>query len=692
MRLAPFLLLSLAAAGLTGQNSTHSGIHTEDMDTTCKACTDFWRYVNGGWLSKNPIPSDKARYGTFDVLADANRERIRTILEAAAPEASGAPGSDQRRMGDLYASCMDTSAIEARGLAPLQPDFDRIAAIQSTSDLGAVLASFQRTPKPAFAAANGAVVGPFRLTSGQDPKNPTRVIARITERESAGGSGSAIFSLPDREYYFRDDEKSRQTRQEFLDHVTRMLELSGTQPADAERQSAAILKFETALAESVMTIAEKRDPEKTYHLTDLAGLKAMAPNFDWPQLLRDVGLPASTPINVMEPELLKKFNQLLASEPLETWKLWLRWRDLQLAAPYLPKAIADESFHFESTVLSGIQQAPPRWETCANMVDQDLSDALGKAYVEKYFPAEAKRRMSALVENLRAAMREEIEQSAWMQPETKKSAIVKLNALQIQIGYPDRWHDYSKLPIKRGAYLENVRATWTYAGQYEMSKVGKPVSHMDWTMTPPTVNAYSSSPELKVVFPAGILQPPFFDMQADDAANYGAIGAVIGHEMGHQFDDGGSKFDSTGALKNWWTEEDRRKFDQRTGCVVDQFNTLDVGEGQHHNGKQVLGEALGDLGGLTIAYRAYRRSLGGKAGPVLDEFTADQRFFIAFARVWGTQYRAEAARLQLNTNNHPISQYRAMATLQNMPEFHRAFQCQAGDAMVRPAAQQCKLW
>jgi predicted metalloendopeptidase len=326
-------------------------------------------------------------------------------------------------------------------------------------------------------------------------------------------------------------------------------------------------------------------------------------------------------------------------------------------------------------------------------VDRDLSDALGQAWVEKYFPPEAKRRMRMLVENLRTALRDSLEHSDWMQPATRKSAIQKLDALEIQIGYPDRWKDYAPVQIRRNTFFENVRAAWTFGQHYEISKIGKPVDHVDWGMTPPTVNAYSNSAEVKVVFPAGILQPPFFDMQADDAANYGAIGAVIGHEIGHQFDDGGSKFDSTGALKNWWTEDDQKQFQTRTACVVDQFNTLDVGGGLRHNGKQVLGEALGDLGGVTIAYKAYKQSLAGKPEPpVLDGFTADQRFFISFARVWGTQYREEAMRLQLNTNNHPISQFRAIGTLQNMPEFHRAFQCKPGDPMVRPAAQQCKLW
>ena len=691
MRLGSWFLLALAALGLTGQKVPRSGIHPEDMDPTCKPCTDFWRYVNGAWLDKNPIPARSSSWGAFSVLNDANQERERTILDAAAADTNATRGSNQRKMGDLYASCMDTATIDARGISPLQPDFDRIAAIQSRSDLNTVLAGFQRAGRP-FGAFNGVVVGAFRLTSGQDPKNPSRVVARIVERDSAGRSGTSVFSLPDRDYYFKQDPKSREIRDAFIGHAAKLLELSGTPPEAAAKQAKDILAFETSLAESVMTIAEKRDPEKTYHLMNLAETRALAPDFDWSGLLREVGLPESTAINVAEPELLKKFNVLLTSEPLDTWKLWLRWRVLKISAPYLAKPFADEDFHFESTVLAGTQEKLPRWQTCARIVDQNLSDALGQAYVAKYFPPEAKRRMSELVENLRAAMRDEIEHSEWMQPETKKNAVLKLNTLRVQIGYPDRWHDYSALEIRPNTYFENIRAAWMYGQKYEISRIGKPLNRSDWAMTPPTVNAYSNSGQVVVVFPAGILQPPFFDMQADDAANYGGIGTVIGHEIGHQFDDGGSKFDSTGALRNWWTEDDRKKFDARTACVVDQFNTLDVGDGLHHNGKQVLGEALGDLGGIAVAYRAYQRSLGGKTGPVMDGFTADQRFFISFARVWGTKYRPEAMRLQLNTNNHPLSQYRAIATLQNMPEFHRAFQCKTGDPMVRPPAQQCKLW
>ena len=681
----------LTTGVLIAQQAPRSGIHPEDMDPTCKPCADIWRYVNGGWADKNPIPAHEASWGTFNILAQANQERLRTILEAASAGTSAPPGSDTRRMGDLYAGCMDTATIDRRGVAPLKADFDRIDAIKTMVDLGRVLTEFQRTGRP-FGDVNGAVVGAFRLTSGPDPKNPSRVVARIVERDAPGRTGTSVFSLPDREYYFQDDQKSRDIRAAFLQYVARMLELSGTPPPAAASQAKTILDFESKLAGSVMTIAARRDPDKIYHLMTLRDLAALAPRYDWAALMEAVALPRTVSVNVAEPALLEKFNELLASEPIETWKVWLHWRTLKLSAAYLASPIADENFHFERTVLAGVAEPPPRWQACATVVDRNLRDALGRAYVAKYFPVEAKGRMLRLVENLRAAMREELQESDWMQPATKQAAVKKLDSVVVQIGYPDRWQDYASVDVARDRYFENVRNAWIFGDRYELSRIGKPANLLDWTMTAPTVNAYSSQSERKLVFPAGILQPPFFDPQADDAANYGAIGAVIGHEMGHQFDDGGSKYDATGALSNWWTADDRAKFDVRTACVVDQFDNLDVGGGLHHNGRQVLGEALGDLGGLSVAYRAYHRSLGGKEPTVMDGFTGDQRFFIAFARLWGSQYRPEATQLQLNTNNHPLGKFRAIATLQNMPEFARAFRCLPGDAMVRPESQRCKLW
>jgi predicted metalloendopeptidase len=689
MRTRVLVLIAVLALALSAQapSGLKSGIHPEDMDTTCKPCTDFWRFVNGNWIDKNPIPASQSSWGSFNVLSAANRERTRTILDGAAA-GGDAPGSLRRKMGDFYASCLDTAAIDARALTPLKPDFALIDAVHDVKDLGTALIAFQMMARSAGGPGGGggaSVVGLFRLAASQDQKNPDRVIATV--------GANAVFSLPDRDYYFRKDAKSENIRAEFLKHVAKMLELSGTPAVDATASAKAVLALETSLAESALSTAEKRDPDKMYHPTDLAGLAALAPNFDWAALFQQAGIAASSAVNTPEPEFLKKFNKLLTETSINDWKAWMRWRAVHLVAGMLPEAIAAEDFHFERGVLNGVEKQLPRWETCAQVVDRDLGEALGQAYVEKYFPPAAKKRMAELVENLREAMRDKIQQSDWMQPATKRNAVAKLNALQVKIGYPDAWNTYTDVAIDRSKFFENVRSTWTAADRMMFAKVGKPVNRIEWGMTPPTVNAYSNSAKVEIVFPAGILQPPFFDMGADDAANYGAIGAVIGHEMGHQFDDGGSKFDSKGALNNWWTAEDRKEFDKRTSCVVEEFNTLDVGDGLRHNGKLVLGEALGDLNGVNIAYAAYHRTLAGKPEPPsMDGYTADQRFFIAFARIWGVNMRPDALRVLLNTNPHPYGRFRAIGTLQNVPEFHKAFQCKDGDVMVRPAARQCKIW
>ena len=662
-----FLFVALALAF-----ATRSGIHVEDMDQTCKPCTDFWRYVNGGWIDKNPIPAKLTSWGPMPVLVEANNERMRTILESA----------NGTRMGTLYESCMDTAAADKRGMTPLQPDFDAIDKVQSVAELGNLLAHLQMLAPSTLSAGNSPVAGPFKLAARADSKNPTRLIAAVIERDGTNG-GSSILSLPDREYYTKDDARSKEIRAEFLKHVSKMMP-----GVDAGR----ILAFETSLAKGAMDVADRRDPDKTYHVMSVAEATALTPHFDWKLMLRTAGVPETTPINVTEPELLKQVEVMLTTVPLDDWKLWLRWRVLTISAQLLSTEIAAEDFRFNRTVLNGVNEQQPRSQRCATVVDRDMGDALGEAYMKKHFPAQPKQRMSDLVENLRAAMRIDLQKADFMQPETRQYAIKKLDALTVKIGSTDHWRDYSNLAMSPGTYFENERAAWLHNRRYQLDKIGKPIDRSEFRMTPPTVNAYSNSLLVEIVFPAGILQAPLFDMEADDAANYGAIGAVIGHEMGHQFDDSGSKYDATGTLKNWWTPQDREKFEARAACVVNQFDTLDVGGGRHHNGKLVLGEAMGDLGGLSVAYHAYQISLKGKPAPVLDGFTGEQRFFIAFARVWGSQGRPESERVTLATNPHPLPKYRAIATLRNMPEFQRAFQCKDGDEMVRPAADRCKLW
>lgn len=658
---------------VSAQQTGGSGIDRSNLDTSCKPCDDFWRYANGGWLDKNPIPARYPSWGTMSVMNEANRERLRTILESAAANRTAPANSNERKIGDFYASCMDTGAIEALGLKPIQAQLDRIAAVKDAAGLTAALNSFQQmTP-----------IGPYFVMSGQDQRNSKDVIANVV------ASG---ISLPDRDYYFKADDRSKKIRDEFVAHVTKMMELLGDAPAAAAAEAKTVLEFETAIAGSMMTNVQRRDPDARYHKMDLAGVKALAPGFDWAGLFQQFHIAESTPVNVPEPEVLKKLNAQLTAASLADWKTWARWRTVSSAADMLPKRFEDEDFHFSRTVLSGVKEQQPRWQTCTNAVDRNLGDALGEVFVKKHFPPAAKKRMQELVENLRVTLRSELESADWLQPETRKNAVAKLNAFVPKIGYADKWRDYSAVKVDRKAYFDNTHAASLNNRLYQLSKIGKPVNRNDWGMTPPTVNAYYSPLMNEIAFPAGILQPPMFDMSADDAVNYGAIAAVIGHEMGHGFDDQGSKFDAEGNRKDWWTAEDRKKFEARAGCVIHQFDTMDVGDGLHHTGKLVVGEAMGDLGGLTLAYQAYHRSLQGKDGPVIDGLTADQRFFLAFARVWGSQYRPEAMRLLLNTNPHPLPKFRANGTLMNMPAFHKAFHCKEGDPMVRPPAEQCKLW
>ena len=672
------LLVLAACTLLAAQQISRSGIDKANLDTSCKPCDDFWRYANGGWLDKNPIPMRQASWGTTELLNEGNRERMRTILESAMRNTSAATGSGERMIGDYYASCMDTGSIDALGLKPLQGELNKVVAIRTIKDIVAALNGFQ-----SLVGGGRSAVGPFMLTGGPDLKDSTEIIAN---------AAPSVLSLPERGYYFKSDERSVKIREEFLKHAAKLMVLAGDTQDAATKAAKTVLSFETALAEATMSNVDKRDPYASYHKMDLAGLVQLSPAHDWKALFEELHIPIRTAVNVTEPEFFKRYNQLLTTTPIEDWKTWIRWRRLHSGSPLLAKPLADEAFYFTRTVLSGVKEPLPRWQTCANAVDRGLGDALGAAFVQKYFPPEAKKRMNELVENLRTTLREQLESVDWLQAETRKNAVAKLNGFATKIGYPDRWRDYSRIKIAPTSYYDNVRTASANTRAYQLSKIGKPVDRNDWNMTPPTVNAYYDESLNEIVFPAGILQPPMFDMDADDAVNYGAIGAIIGHEMGHGFDDQGAKFDAQGNLKNWWTAEDRKKFEQRAGCVIDEFNTLDVGEGLHHTGKLVVGEAMGDLGGLTLAYKAYQRSLRGQPGPVIDGFTADQRFFIAFARVWGTQMRPEAMRVDLNTDPHPLPRFRVLGTLQNMPEFHKAFGCKQGDAMVRPIEKQCRLW
>ena len=666
-----FLLSAAAGVFCLAQTGAKSGIDRSAFDTTCKPCDDFWRYANGTWLDQNPIPAQYSAWGHAYVLREANRERLKTILEAAAATQTG--DADTRRIGDFYASCLDTAAIDAAGAKPLDPQLKRLAAVQTRPDLAAVLLSLEKE----------GGLNPTSFDSRSDLSNTEQMIAALVPNR---------LSLPDRDYYFNSDDRTKTIRQEFTGHVQRTLQLLGDSAASSESAARTILDFETTLAQALLTNVDRRDPYKRFHKMDLAQLEKLAPNYNWRAALQELGIAPGGPIDVVEPEFVKAVDTQLAAAPLATWKTWLRWRLIADRSPYLSRPFYDEWFRFHRTVLSGVKEPETRWKVCVSATDEQLGEALGKIFVAKHFPPEAKRRMTALVENLRVSLREAIQQADWLEPATRTNALRKLDAFDARIGYPVKWRDYGRVRVTRSNYLASTAAAALESRRFELAKIGKKADKTEWNMTPPTVNAYYNSARNSITFPAGILQPPFFIMDADDAVNYGAIGAIIGHEMGHGFDDQGSKFDADGNLKNWWTDEDRKKFEDRAACIVEQFDSIDVGEGLRHKGRLVTGEALGDLGGVRIAYQAYRRSLQGKEAPVLDGFTGDQRFFLAFARTWATQFRPESTRLLLNTDPHPLPHFRADATLQNVPEFQKAFSCRPGDAMVRPPEKQCRLW
>jgi putative endopeptidase len=646
------------------------GFSLSNLDRTCKPCENFYEFAMGSWMKANPIPAEYSNWGTFTQLRDNNLTAMHTVLEAAA-KAHAPTGSNEQKIGDFYSSCMDTTAIEAAGLKPISGELNSIEAIDDRKSLDATVAKLQQE-------GIGVL---FRFGSGQDIKDSTRVIAQASQ----GGLG-----MPDRDYYLRDDDKSKQLRADYQTHVAKMFELAGDAPEKAAQEAKTVLSIETALAKSSRTRVELRDPEKNYNLLPLAEVDKLTPDWPWQTYLHEIGAPPVEQINVRQPEFFKEMNRQLASVSMPDWKTYLRWHVIHASAPGLPARFVDENFDFYDRKLSGTKEILPRWKRCVQSTDRNLGEALGQVYVEKYFPPAAKARAKEMVNNLIAALRSDIPTLSWMGPETKKEALAKLEAFTVKIGYPDRWRDYSKLIINQGSYASNVRRSTEFEYARQLAKIGKPVDRGEWGMTPPTVNAYYSSSMNEIVFPAGILQPPFYDPNADDAVNYGGIGAVIGHEISHGFDDQGSKFDGKGNLHEWWTADDRKNFTERGDCVVNQFNGYEVEPGLHQNGKLVLGESIGDLGGLAIAYAAYEKSIQGKRPKDIDGFTPEQRFFLGWAQVWGANQRAEAARLQTNTDPHPLARFRGNGPLSNMEAFAKAFGCKKGDAMVRE--QSCKIW
>ena len=668
---ADLVLTDARASARTADSPGYWGFDSANLDKTCKPCDDFFQFVMGGWMKNNPIPPEYSTWGSFTVLADKNQQALRQILEAA--EKSSAPGgSNERKVGDFYASCVDTAAIEAAGTKPMDATLQRIAEIKNTRELEALAARLQQQ----------GVGVMFRFTSNQDAKDSTQVIATALQ----GGLG-----LPERDYYLRDDEKSKKLREDYGKHVAKMFELLGDSPEKAGAEATTVVKIEASLAKASMSNVDLRDPNKTYHRMKVAEVQSLTPDFSWDSYLKTAGHADVGEMNVAQPEFFKELNAQLGATPLDDWKTYLRWHVVDSEAAALPEKFVNEDFDFRGRILTGAKQIQPRWKRCVQATDRNLGEALGQVYVQKYFPPEAKAHALEMVHNLIAALRDDLKTLSWMGPETRAQATAKLEAFAVKIGYPDKWRDYSALKVDRASYLQNLNRGGEFECQRRLNKIGKPVDRTEWGMSPPTVNAYNNSSMNEIVFPAGIMQPPFYDPKADDAVNYGGMGAVIGHEITHGFDDHGSQFDARGNLKNWWSADDLKNFKERAQCVSDQFDGYVVDGDLHENGKLVLGESIADLGGLTISYAAYEKSLEGKQRPpAKDGFTPEQQFFLGWAQVWGANERLEYARLMANTNPHPLPRFRGNGPLSNMAEFARAFGCNKGEAMVREKA--CKIW
>ena len=660
------------AAAPAGTTVTGRGIAMANMDKTVSPCDNFFQYASGSWLKTVIIPTSESSYGTFTELRNSNRATTRRILDRVAQQARTAkPGSNEQKVGDFYATALDTVAIEKAGLKYLQPHLARISGIQ---DLAGVQ-KYMADPKSYNAGWYGFGVG-------QDSKKSDEYAVQISQ----GG-----LSLPDRDYYLKEDAKSKAVRAAYQTYQVNVFRLLGDDPATAARNAAAVTRLETRLARASRTNVARRDRLANYNKMPLSEATAKYANLNLPLMLKERNLSGAQHLIVGQPEFLAEVNTMLAAEPVADQKQYLRWRLVSGLTSVLPKAFVDENFRY-SQVLSGAKTQQPRWRYAQQATDGALGEAFGQLYVDEAFAPAAKQRVLELVENLRTAYAERIQAADWMAPATKAEALKKLNAFAVKMGYPDKWKDYSALGVSRESALNNLLAANEWERRDRWRHFGQPVDRTEWGMTPPTVNAYYNASLNEIVFPAGILQAPFFDPQADDAVNYGAIGGVIGHEMTHGFDDQGRKSDAQGNLRDWWTKEDGEKFMAKADVVGRQFDAFVPLDSLHVNGKLTMGENLADLGGLTIAYQAFQKTKQFKEGKTIDGFTPAQRFFLGWAQVWRTTYRSEALRQQVLTDPHSPGEFRTNGPLQNMPEFHQAFGCQPGQKMVRSGEQQAKIW
>lgn len=657
----------------------------DQVDHSLDPCSDFFQYACSKWIKANPIPPDQPGSGTFAKLAVWNVSAVHLTLEDAAKATNRTPA--EQKAGDYYASCMDVATIDKLGITPLKPELDRIARLQDKSQLPELVASIHQIIRPAnlnFIDAQylGVLFGIYAMPDFDDASS---MLAALDQ----SGMG-----MPSREFYLNDDAKSKAIRENYVKHITKMLELSGESPAQAASDAQSVLTIETGLAKAAMDIVARRDPKNQNNKMTLQQVQALTPSFDWARYFAAMNAPSSPEYLVLAPDFFRGMEKLIASESIESWRAYFRYSTLRFMGQYLSDPFFNEVFDFFGRQLFGAAQPQPRWRRCSQNADADLGDAVGQAYVAKYFPPEDKERMQQMAKAIETALHEEIDTASWMSPETKKLANIKLSAQIDKIAYPDHWIDYSSLVIKRDDFLGNVERAAHFEIDRRMAKFGKPANRYDWGMTPPTVNAYEDTQTNTINFPAGILQPPFFDATQIDAVNYGAIGVVIGHEITHGFDDQGRKFDAKGNLKDWWTPQDAANYDKRDQCIQDEY-TQDVPEaGVKQNGKLSAGEDTADNGGIHLALSALESTLKAQ-GKTLDSPTPDgltelQNFFLSFANIWCGELRPEAARTAVLTQGHSLQRYRVNNTVGNMPEFEHAFGCHAGQPMVH--ANQCRVW
>jgi endothelin-converting enzyme/putative endopeptidase len=650
--------------------ASRSGIDLTALDRTVNPCDDFYKFACGGWMKAHPAPPDQPRYGRFEELQNRNNEILRDILEHAA-KPGGATSPELQKVGDYYGSCMAESAIEAKGVAPLAADLRRVDAITAKTDIPAVVGHMHTVGMTGF----------FGFGSAPDFKDATQYILIIGQ----GGLG-----LPDRDYYLKTDENSVKLRQQYEQHVAKMLQLGGATPTAAAAGAKSVLKIETALAEKALDRVAQRNPTNIYHKMSRDEVKKLMPDFNLSQYFERAEAPPGDSANVTEPDFLKAVDQVIAASPLPDLKTYMRWHVIHSNSAMLPKRFVDENFAFYGKALTGATEQRPRWKRCVDATDSDLGEALGKIYVDRTFGSEGKARTVAMVEAIEAALARDITEITWMSPETKKAAEAKLRAVANKVGYPDRWRDYSSLRIVAGDAYGNSQRANLFAYRRQMAKIGKPVDKTEWLMTPPTVNAYYNPFENNINFPAGILQPPFFNRAADDAVNFGAAGAVVGHELTHGFDDQGRRFDAEGNMREWWTPADGKTFEERAACIDKQYSGYTAVGDVKLNGKLTLGENVADNGGLRLAWMALMELMKTKALETVDGFTPQQRFFVGWAQMWCENRSDEIARLHAQTNPHSPGEYRTNGVVSNMPEFATAFSCPATAKMVQQPV--CRVW